>query len=56
LPDLKQLAAAAEEAAEPISIAAQAEEETEGEPKDVRRHRLEKKIAKPPQARVKRKV
>jgi len=56
LPDLKQLAAAAEEAAEPISIAAQAEEETEGEPKDVRRHRLEKKIAKPPQARVKPKV
>lgn len=57
LPDLKQLAAAAEEAAEPISIAAQAEEETDEEPTEVRRRRPGGKTAKPPQARrVKRKV
>ncbi len=57
LPDLKQLTAATEEAAEPISIAAQAEEETEEQPKAVRRPRPGKKTAKPPQARrVKRKV
>ena len=57
LPDLKQLAASAGEQAEPISIAAQAEEEPEEATTEVRRRSPQRKNAKPPQARrAKRKV